>query len=99
MSPAYAWVPRLGAEIAVVQFHTTGTAQPPFSGQDHTVYAAMPIVRATLVGRLTSRIGVTADVFGGVSLPRPFVTFGERRVAVWGRPLIGAGIGMQLEID
>ncbi len=99
LSPEDAWRPRLSAELAVVQLRTEGRAAPAYLGQKDTVYVAMPIARAALVGRLTPWMGLTADLLGGLCLGRPYVTFGERRVATWGPLVAGAGIGVQFEID
>ncbi len=99
LSPKHMWQPRLSAELAIVQLRTEGRAAPAFVGQEDTVYAAMPIVRAALIGRLTPWMGLSADVLGGMTLPRPYVTFADRRVANWGRPVAGASLGLQFEID
>ncbi len=93
------WQLITGVGIAAAAIRVAGTTRSSLLAQVETVYAAVPIVEAALRVDFGSRFGAGARLLGGMSAPRPLILFGDRRVAYWGHPLLGAAATLDVNLD
>lgn len=93
------WVDGLGfgagGGVALVSLDMSGNGAEGYDGQRDSVLTALPFIRGSLALPLSLRLRLRAEVTGGISLPRAVVRFGGREVASWGRPLLGAALGVE----
>jgi hypothetical protein len=94
----HAWSISAGAGIASVLTHMSGSAAPPFEGDDELVTSAAPLLRLALHVELAAwlRIGVRGML--GFSVPEVATRFEERVVARWGQPCAILGVGAELAL-
>lgn len=68
-------------------------------GQDGTVAFALPYSRVALEWRALPPVGLRADALVGIAAPRPVIRVeGQGSDAIFGRPLLALGLGVQVSI-
>ena len=97
--PTAEWSFRAGIGIGVARLQTEGSTASALLERVDAIYTALPFATAMVERRLGARVGVGLRGLTGVSLPRAVVLFGDRQVAVWGRPLLGASLVLNLALD
>lgn len=88
----------LGVAVGFLTYDAESTSRG-VRGQDGTVPFALPYVRWALEWPALPPLGLRADVLAGVAAPRPVIqTEGRDSYAVFGRPLLAAGLGLSLSL-
>ncbi|NUQ77728.1 MAG: hypothetical protein HUU21_29685 [Polyangiaceae bacterium] len=68
-------------------------------GQDGTVAFALPYSRLAFAWHALPPVGIRADALVGIAAPRPVIRVeGQTSDAVFGRPLLALGLGIQVSI-
>lgn len=83
----------LGAALAVIDLE--GHPAAGYAGRSDTLVTGLALARTAAQLRLARRWQLRVDATYGIAAPRPVVRFDERVAAVWGRPLLLAGINLQ----
>ena len=83
----------LGAALAVIDLE--GHPAAGYAGRSDTLVTGLALARTAAQLRLGRRWQLRVDATYGIAAPRPVVRFDERVAAVWGRPLLLAGINLQ----
>lgn len=81
--------PDLGLGLGAAFVRMTGTAEPGFVGTDDLVSTFAASLVAGLEYRALDWLALRLDAWVGSTLPGVGVRFADRRVAEWGRPLLG----------
>jgi len=76
-----------------------GDATPPFVAQRAEVLTLVPHADARLLLQLASHLAISAGLSVGFAAPKVAVSFAEREVATWGRPLVLGFVGLELTRD
>lgn len=87
-----------GAGIAAALTNMSGSAAPPFEGDDELVTSAAPMLRVALHVELATWLRIGARGMLGFSVPEVSTRFEERVVARWGRPCVLLGVGAELAL-
>ncbi|HYO96405.1 MAG TPA: hypothetical protein VER33_17935 [Polyangiaceae bacterium] len=90
------FVAGLGAALALIELE--GHPAAGYAGRSDTLVTGLALARTAAQLRLARRWQLRFDVTYGIAAPRPVVRFDERVAAVWGRPLLLAGINLQWAI-
>lgn len=93
-----AWALCAGAGIASVLTAMSGSAEPPFEGNDELLTSAAPLLRAALQLELAPWLRISARGMLGLAVPRVSTRFEEREVARWGQPFALLSIGVELAL-
>lgn len=95
-SSAVQWT--ANADIAAAWLHTNGAATAPYTSQSDEALVALPLLGTEIAPRLSGRVSLCFGARGGLTLPKPQISFAGRNVASWGRPLglFSAGLSVDL---
>jgi hypothetical protein len=93
------WLVSTGAALNVAWIRTVGTTESALLERTDSVFAVVPALVLALHRHLSTRASLGIEALSGVSVPRPVIVFGDRSVAHWGRPLLGASLALELALD
>ena len=88
------WQLRAGAGAGALWLTALGDAPAPRQGRSESSVVALPFITFDGARRLTGDVFVVAGALAGVTLPRADVELAGEPVAVWGRPLLLAHLGL-----
>ena len=89
------WKVRLGVSAALSYLRVEAIANTAYVARTETFYTGAPLLQSSVTYRLTPKLGLALGLYAGVSVPRPVIYFADRRVAAWGRPLMGGSLGIE----
>ncbi len=89
---------RAGLGAALVNASMTGAAVEPRDGREVSVLVPAGVANLGGAVRLSARVAVELNGFVGVCSPRIGVKFAGRTVAGYGRPMMGASLGLALGV-
>jgi hypothetical protein len=95
-APSKDWTVSSGAGAGVAWLHMSGDAHPPFRSTSVDPVAGVAYVRGSAIYRASSWAGIRADALVGAAVPRVEISFAGERVATWGRPFLGIGLGVEI---
>jgi hypothetical protein len=84
----------LGATLTMIALEAH--AQAPWWGTEETLFAAGPVLAGDLSYEIVPGLRLGAQLTVGSVFPRPVLEFDRTSVASWGRPFVGAGLGLSL---
>lgn len=89
---------RLGTSAALAYLRVSGTASGAYAARAQALWTGAAMLQSCASYRVTPKLAVALDLFAGLSAPRPVIYFADRRVAAWGRPFVGASLGIELGV-
>ncbi len=93
-SGPWTWGAGAGLAFAVVTMQGFSTT-PDYRGNHVSLYTALPLGRMALELALAPRLRLRLEGSAGVTLPRVAVLVGSSVASYWGRPLLGATLGLE----
>jgi hypothetical protein len=96
---ASSWIrPDVGLGAGATLLRLDGSAATPYVGADTSLWLPAVLAQAGLTLRLTRSLRVRADAALGAVVPGGRIVFAGTQVATWGIPLIGASVGLELDV-
>ncbi len=88
-----------GCALAIIDLRGH-TSDPALTGRRAAIFTGLPFLRAAGEVELAASLRVRIEALAGISAPRAVIVFQNEnneneRVAVWGRPLLAANLGLQ----
>ena len=90
------WRPSLGLLAGPIFMRMKGYADPPYEDNTNLVVTAAVCLKGGLSFAINDTFALRVDMLAGWTMPRPVVRFAGRDVAWWGRPFLGAMIGLDM---
>lgn len=92
-----AWLPSIGAGLAAAWLHVEGEGRSPgYVGRSKDAYAVAPYLRAGLSFAPTPHLRISEHLLAGIAGPRIVIDAAGRATDTWGRPFLGASLGVEL---
>ncbi|MDC0681898.1 hypothetical protein [Sorangium atrum] len=92
-----AWQPSIGAGLAAAWLHVEGEGRSPgYVGRSKDAYAVAPYLRAGLSFAPTPHLRISEHLLAGIAAPRIVIDAAGRATDTWGRPFLGASLGVEL---
>ncbi|WP_437900725.1 hypothetical protein [Sorangium sp. So ce124] len=94
-----AWLPSVGAGLAAAWLHVEGEGRSlGYVGRSNDAYAVAPYLRAGLSFAPTPRLRISEHLLAGIAAPRIVIDAAGRATDAWGRPFLGASLGVELAL-
>ncbi|WP_437994111.1 hypothetical protein [Sorangium sp. So ce145] len=92
-----AWLPSAGAGLAAAWLHVEGEGRSPrYAGRSEDAYAVAPYLRAGLSFAPTPHLRISEHLLAGIAAPRVVIDAAGRATDAWGRPFLGASLGVEV---
>lgn len=89
-----AWQPYAGVAAAALAVFVTGaSASSSVASRSDAAFAWVPMVRAGVGYRASTRWRLSLDALTGWVTPKPVIAFGDKSLATWGEPFVGGSLG------
>lgn len=82
--------------LGALMMEMRGAARPPYRSDAEWVTTFMARFSGGVLVRLAPRICLYTTAMVGITAPRLLVSFADRIVADWGRPLLGGAVGLEV---
>ncbi|WP_437927588.1 hypothetical protein WMF37_52695 [Sorangium sp. So ce291] len=92
-----AWLPSVGAGLAAAWLHVEGEGRSPeYVGTAKDAFALAPYLRAGLSFAPVSCLRISEQLIAGIAAPRIVIDAAGRAADAWGRPFLGASLGVEV---
>ncbi|WP_437554015.1 hypothetical protein WME97_20070 [Sorangium sp. So ce367] len=92
-----AWLPSAGAGLAAAWLHVEGEGRSPrYAGRSEDAYAVATYLRAGLSFAPTPHLRISEHLLAGIAVPRLVIDAAGRATDTWGRPFLGASLGVEV---
>ncbi|WP_437978648.1 hypothetical protein WMF11_20395 [Sorangium sp. So ce295] len=92
-----AWLPSAGAGLAAAWLHVEGEGRSPrYAGRSEDAYAVAAYLRAGLSFAPTPHLRISEHLLAGIAVPRLVIDAAGRATDTWGRPFLGASLGVEV---
>ncbi|WP_437595705.1 hypothetical protein [Sorangium sp. So ce590] len=92
-----AWLPSVGAGLAAAWLHVEGEGRSPeYVGASKDAFALAPYLRAGLSFAPIPRLRISEHLLAGIGVPRVVIDAAGRATESWGRPFLGASLGVEV---
>ncbi|WP_437721982.1 hypothetical protein [Sorangium sp. So ce861] len=100
LGPADAeWLPSVGAGLAAAWLHVEGDGlSPEYVGAAGDAYALAPYLRAGLSFAPAPYLRISEHFLAGIAAPRIVIDAAGRAADTWGRPFLGAALGVEVAL-
>ncbi|KYG10746.1 hypothetical protein BE21_10145 [Sorangium cellulosum] len=100
LGPADAeWLPSVGAGLAAAWLHVEGDGRSPaYVGVSEDAFALAPYLRAGVSFAPFPYLRISEHFLAGIAAPRIVIDAAGRAADTWGRPFLGASLGMELAL-
>ncbi|XXX72794.1 hypothetical protein WMF30_34610 [Sorangium sp. So ce134] len=92
-----AWLPSVGAGLAAAWLHVEGEGRSPeYAGRSEDALAVAPYLRAGISFAPIPRLRISEHFLAGIAVPRVAIDAAGRAADTWGRPFLGASLGVEV---
>ncbi|HTN86830.1 MAG TPA: hypothetical protein VL242_24195 [Sorangium sp.] len=92
-----AWLPSVGAGLAAAWLHVDGEGRSPgYVGTSADAFAIAPYLRAGISFAPVSCLRISEQLIAGIAVPRIVIDAAGRAADAWGRPFLGASLGVEV---
>ncbi|WP_437996687.1 hypothetical protein WMF26_37710 [Sorangium sp. So ce185] len=100
LGPADAeWLPSIGAGLAAAWLHVEGDGRSPeYVGVAEDAFSLAPYLRAGLSFAPFPYLRISEHFLAGIAAPRIAIDAAGRAADTWGRPFLGAALGVELAL-
>ncbi|KYF91538.1 hypothetical protein BE17_30880 [Sorangium cellulosum] len=94
-----AWLPSVGAGLAAAWLHVEGEGRSPaYVGTSADAFALAPYLRAGISFAPVPRLRISEQLIAGIAVPRIVIDAAGRAADAWGRPFLGASLGVEVAL-
>ncbi|WP_437333060.1 hypothetical protein [Sorangium sp. So ce394] len=94
-----AWLPSVGAGLAAAWLHVEGEGRSPeYVGASDDAYALAPYLRVGLSFAPFPYLRISEHFLAGIATPRIVIDAAGRAADTWGRPFLGASLGVEVAL-
>lgn len=94
-----AWQPSIAAGVSGAWLHVEGEGRAPrYTGTTKDAFAVAPYLRAGISFAPIPRLRIAEHLVAGIAVPRIVIDAAGRATDNWGRPFLGASLGVEVAL-
>ncbi|XXT19843.1 hypothetical protein WME94_57440 [Sorangium sp. So ce429] len=94
-----AWLPSVGAGLAAAWLRVEGEGRSPgYVGTSADAFAIAPYLRAGISFAPVPCLRISEQLIAGIAVPRIVIDAAGRAADTWGRPFLGASLGVEVAL-